>query len=1204
MSYEDNFDLNADKQISDYILHDEIGSGGFAKVVKGIHIPTGEKVAVKIMNKIQLFTDPLNLRRVKTEISILKLVRHKNIIKLYEVIETPQKIYLIMEYCEGGELFDYIVQKQHLTERQACAFFHEIIDALEYLHSINIVHRDIKPENLLLDKINKKISLKLIDFGISNIYNMQNLLKTPCGTASYAPPEMHKGEKYYGLLTDIWSSGVVLYAMAFGYLPFCDDDEEINVTNIIEGNYEIPSSASPELYDLLIHLLDINPLTRYDIDQIKVHPWYNMISTNTNRPGLIVGYHKIPIDERIINVCQTYGYDANKVRESVINNSYDNNSSIYYIILNKMKAMGIESISDLNSPEFLNYINDPKNIFFSKTNLINNNPNLTNENKNTNNRNNNNILKNGNHINLQLVTSFDSNNSSKNNKQKVYENIFPANNIQFCINSNEETENQIKINNKEEEKDIQIELEKRNESAPNIPQDLINTDKEEKINNLSDKNNIYKKKIGTSNRNKDKKKKLFIVSQIIDIPSENIKKKESKKIAKTDNNNNNLVFQTNKTFYVKSKYQMNYDDKSLNEEKRNESFDKKLTDDIKEKILKLRNPKKNQKKQKINEAQLKLQLKINRIKKNKNNLNNKKIAQKVPIINKDRKKHTIIHNRNASATPHRYRYKNNNININYFNNNININNIYIKKVREQSSSPQNKHIKHNSSIIKYQKINKDQHPIINYIKNANKNNFPFSLKKYGIGGYEKSFHDSSIMNISVRHINNKNININNNPRLSGPKKYFKILNKTNKEIILDKNDKIRNTSTNKRKIKDTPKSLHFLSFLKNNNKSMNKRTINQSSIIKNTCLNDSNSHCVKKNGLLHSSFNRKNNYHTLTVENGKKEKKKIFINNLKKYNIKNKLYRKEIDENISFVEKGNRLSNCLSPVSKEKKENKAFLNISNNKKKNKNMEISLLLNSNKKINHNKCNSMKYVESNSSFNYDINYTQKFHNYKNLNNSYRERDKKNKKEKSNEKSILSNKKGCASKRKLMNLFSFKLKNSCNYKSNFTLKKNIIAPKKYNGPIDFKYICIANNANIICDEIENILKKNCVNSQRTNSYKIICWKNSDMIEINVYSISGFIKKNAKYKIKINLENIDNSVHILDVDSNNFDSNYNNTYSTAFYKTEGGNNNLKNKINVQKNMFYINIITQKDKKNKAQLDLINKIINNKYSLIKNYKK
>jgi hypothetical protein len=200
-----------------------------------------------------------------------------------------------------------------------------------------------------------------------------------------------------------------------------------------------------------------------------------------------------------------------------------------------------------------------------------------------------------------LVSSFDSNNSTHNNKQNIYENIFPANNIQFCLNSNEGTEIQMKVNNIKEEKDIKNEFEKRNESVPNIPKDLINNDKEEKMNNSSDKNNNYKKRIRTSNRNKDKKKKFFIISQIIDIPSENIKKKESKKIEKADNNN--LVFQTNKTFYVKSKYQMNYDDKSLNEDKRNESFDKKLTDDIKEKILKLRNPKKNQKKQKINEAQ-------------------------------------------------------------------------------------------------------------------------------------------------------------------------------------------------------------------------------------------------------------------------------------------------------------------------------------------------------------------------------------------------------------------------------------------------------------------------------------------------------------------------------------------------------------------------------------------------------------------------
>ena len=290
--------------IGDYLLSEELGSGGFAKVVQAIHIPTGERVAVKIMDKNQIFSEPLNLNRIRREIAILKIVRHKNIIKLYELMETPHKIYLVMEYCNGGELFDYIVSKQHLTEKQACHFFHEIIDSLEYLHSLNIVHRDIKPENLLLDTTQKQISLKLIDFGISNCYSPEKLLTTPCGTASYAPPEMHKGEEYYGLLSDVWSAGVVLYAMVFGYLPFCEDDEDTNITNIIEGNYEIPEEASPELADLLIHLLDINPLTRYDLEQIKKHPWFNIVKPYVSYPGVIEGYHRIPIDMKIVEACE------------------------------------------------------------------------------------------------------------------------------------------------------------------------------------------------------------------------------------------------------------------------------------------------------------------------------------------------------------------------------------------------------------------------------------------------------------------------------------------------------------------------------------------------------------------------------------------------------------------------------------------------------------------------------------------------------------------------------------------------------------------------------------------------------------------------------------------------------------------------------------------------------------------------------------
>ena len=357
--------------IGDYLLNEEIGSGGFAKVVQGIHIPTGEKVAVKIMDKAQIFSEPLNLNRIQREIAILKIVRHRNIIKLYELMETPNKIYLVMEYCNGGELFDYIVSKQHLTERQACRFFQEIINSVEYLHSLNIVHRDLKPENLLLDKINNKITLKLIDFGISNCYSPEKLLTTPCGTASYAPPEMHRGEEYYGLLSDVWSAGVVLYAMVFGYLPFCEDDEDTNINNIIEGNYEIPEEASPELADLLLHLLDINPLTRYDLEQIKQHPWFNIVKPYKYIPGVIEGYHRIPLDMKIVEACEQYGYDKEKVIESVEKCKYNRNSSVYYIILSKMKREGYHSISDLYSDEFLKYIRNPKNIIYKSEEDIN-----------------------------------------------------------------------------------------------------------------------------------------------------------------------------------------------------------------------------------------------------------------------------------------------------------------------------------------------------------------------------------------------------------------------------------------------------------------------------------------------------------------------------------------------------------------------------------------------------------------------------------------------------------------------------------------------------------------------------------------------------------------------------------------------------------------------------------------------------------------
>ena len=194
----------------------EIGQGTFGKVKIGVHNLTSEKVAIKVLEKAKI-ADVADVERVAREIYILKLIRHENLIQLYDIIDTPKKIYLIMEYAPGGELFDYIVASKKLKERDACKFFQQILAGIEYLHKVNIVHRDLKPENLLLDH---EKNIKLVDFGLSNIYKIGEQLKTACGSPCYAAPEMIAGKRYVPIGVDIWSSGVIMYILLCGYPPF------------------------------------------------------------------------------------------------------------------------------------------------------------------------------------------------------------------------------------------------------------------------------------------------------------------------------------------------------------------------------------------------------------------------------------------------------------------------------------------------------------------------------------------------------------------------------------------------------------------------------------------------------------------------------------------------------------------------------------------------------------------------------------------------------------------------------------------------------------------------------------------------------------------------------------------------------------------------------------------------------------------------
>jgi 5'-AMP-activated protein kinase catalytic alpha subunit len=360
-----DIDIKVIKQVGDYSLGTELGSGAFGKVVLGKHILTNELVAIKILDKIILNNTPDDYQSVKQEINILKSMKHKHIVQLYDVLQTSRHIFIIMEYCEGKDLLDYILTKSKLSEEESLKYFQQLINALFYLHSQNIAHRDIKIDNMLLDG---NRDLKLVDFGLSTKYPDDNLLNQPCGTVVYAAPEILQGKEYHGMLADVWSSGIVLYGMLSGYLPFGEKDDDINRQNIINGIFKIPDYFSESVKDLLRHMLDLNPMTRYTLQEIRTHPWFNSMSYKLI-PGIIIGYNIIPVDENILNLCVTYNFDKEKVRESVVNNKYDSGSALYYLLVKQLQKKGFHSVSDFCSYEFINFVLDDNNLIDSEKKL-------------------------------------------------------------------------------------------------------------------------------------------------------------------------------------------------------------------------------------------------------------------------------------------------------------------------------------------------------------------------------------------------------------------------------------------------------------------------------------------------------------------------------------------------------------------------------------------------------------------------------------------------------------------------------------------------------------------------------------------------------------------------------------------------------------------------------------------------------------------
>ncbi|KAJ6377303.1 hypothetical protein OIU76_026306 [Salix suchowensis] len=249
-----------------------LGHGTFAKVYHAKNVKTNESVAIKVIDKEKILKVGL-MAHIKREISILRRVRHPNIVQLFEVMATKAKIYFVMEYVRGGELFNKVA-KGRLKEEVARRYFQQLISAVSFCHARGVFHRDLKPENLLLDEIG---NLKVSDFGLSAVSDQirqDGLFHTFCGTPAYVAPEVLAKKGYDAAKVDIWSCGIVLFVLMAGYLPFQDQNIMLMYKKIYKGEFRCPRWFSSELVRLLSKLLDTNPVTRITIPEIMENRWF------------------------------------------------------------------------------------------------------------------------------------------------------------------------------------------------------------------------------------------------------------------------------------------------------------------------------------------------------------------------------------------------------------------------------------------------------------------------------------------------------------------------------------------------------------------------------------------------------------------------------------------------------------------------------------------------------------------------------------------------------------------------------------------------------------------------------------------------------------------------------------------------------------------------------------------------------------------
>ena len=874
------------KTIDDYIILETIGKGAFGKVKLGIHKPTNQEVAIKIYEK-KNFIFPNDIINFKKEISILKKVNHPNIIKIYNVLEDEYNYYIIMEYASKGDLFSYIVNKKKLDEKEAAYFYCQLIHGLEFLHNNNITHRDLKPENLLIKDHNM---LTIIDFGLSNEYNKNQLLTTPCGSPSYAAPEMILGRKYNGLSIDIWSSGITLYAMVCGHLPFKDKDQEKLYKKIITCNYSLPSFLSDECKDLIKRILCNNEKNRININDIKKHSFLAESFKKYN-PNEFIYYNHNKIYNKIIEIMinnlSEYNYKKDDIIHSIKNNEFNNITTTYKLLLKKIyfrenenkqnflftksstdSCVTTNNVSNLIVKSVYPTLDDRKKtnnkIIEKRQNNNRNNNNNSNININDSNKEikkiNTNKFKNS--LYLPIKAKNDNNQKNNNLNNKIYSYYIQANE-QKKIKGKNKGNNQIitkaktnyknnKCNNNQnqdnnDEKDINPKI--KGNFNDNLETDVYINDKTKKNNleydiystlNSNSSREITKYKKEMNNKSNDKTKRITIYN----THQKNLKIL-SNEFADIFNHNQNIYSNDICNYNISEISELGIEKKSSHKNNNDSPS-----------ILLTQSKKKIKKKKKNNIDYILKNCHLNKVELNKSNISHKNSKLSSNL------------NKNKNLKKHKQKkYNDNNLgektDSNYNSSILN----YIQTTKPQSkNTTKQKFLKLNNFKEKkftsrhspsppsvFIKINTEKHKNKKQVQNTEKKNQSKSINK------KLFFNNSSNNKINTENIFSKNNNIinsiqrnnkNENKNKSNPKTYYSIykqksLNESSNIIKISKKPKNCNRKNsnslafnpfnkslnNNHNNNHEKNSINYSNSINNNNNNSSKNTINNISLM-------------------------------------------------------------------------------------------------------------------------------------------------------------------------------------------------------------------------------------------------------------------------------------------------------------------------------------------------------------------------------------